>query len=104
MESPLTRSSRGFRRDRVRMKISPRIKDQFAMSHGGNHVGGQSEAHVSGPRTHTIGHAYPSADLIQRTIRVWEPRLGRSLTDEDARQIIWNMVGFFQVLHNWDLK
>ncbi len=46
--------------------------------------------------------SYPSADLIQHTIRVWEPRLGRPLSEEDARQILENVVGFFRVLHAWD--
>lgn len=48
--------------------------------------------------------SYPSADLIQHTIRVWQPRLGRSLSEEDARQILENVVGFFRVLDGWDRK
>ena len=47
---------------------------------------------------------YPSADLIQHTIRVWEPRLGRTLTEEDARQILDSVVGAFRVLHGWDYQ
>jgi hypothetical protein len=50
----------------------------------------------------THSRSYPSADLIQHTIRVWEPRLGRPLSEEDARQILENVVGFFRVLHGWD--
>lgn len=45
--------------------------------------------------------SYPSADLIQHTIRVWEPRLRRRLTEEDARRILENVVGFFHVLEAW---
>lgn len=45
--------------------------------------------------------SYPSVDLIQHTIRVWEPRLGRRLTEEDARRILENVVGFFHVLETW---
>ncbi len=52
----------------------------------------------------TPSSSYPSADLIQHTIRVWEPRLGRPLSEEDARQILENVVGFFRVLHGWDRK
>lgn len=52
----------------------------------------------------TLSRSYPSADLIQHTIRVWEPRLGRPLSEEDARQILENVVGFFHVLHGWDRK
>ena len=50
----------------------------------------------------TPSRSYPSADLIQHTIRVWGPRLGRPLSEEDARQILENVVGFFRVLHGWD--
>jgi hypothetical protein len=52
----------------------------------------------------TVRRCYPSADLIQHTIRVWEPRLGRPLSEEDARQILENVVGFFRVLHCWERK
>jgi len=48
--------------------------------------------------------SYPGADLIRHTIRVWEPRLGRSLSEEDARRILENVVGFFRVLHIWDRR
>lgn len=39
-----------------------------------------------------------------RTIEVWGPRSSRVLTEEDARQIIENMVGFFGVLIEWKAK
>lgn len=32
---------------------------------------------------------------------VFEPRAGRSLSDEDLREIQTNLVGFFLVLHEW---
>ncbi|TDR92997.1 hypothetical protein EV668_0242 [Enterovirga rhinocerotis] len=35
------------------------------------------------------------------TRQVWQPRLGRDLTDEDARQIMHNVTGFFGVLAEW---
>ena len=38
---------------------------------------------------------------IARTRQVWQPRLGRDLTDEDARQIMQNVTGFFGVLAEW---
>jgi hypothetical protein len=40
-------------------------------------------------------------DLIQRTRRIWQPRLGRDLSCEDARQIFENVSGFFGVLADW---
>jgi hypothetical protein len=38
---------------------------------------------------------------IVRTRQIWQPRLGRDLTDEDARQIMHNVNGFFGVLAEW---
>jgi hypothetical protein len=38
---------------------------------------------------------------VARTRKVWQPRLGRDLTDEDARQITLNFTGFFGVLAEW---
>jgi hypothetical protein len=40
-------------------------------------------------------------NLIERTLEVWVPRLGRERTHEDARQIVENMVGFFEILNEW---
>ena len=39
--------------------------------------------------------------LLARTREVWQPRLGRDLGDEDARQIMQNITGFFGVLTEW---
>ena len=38
---------------------------------------------------------------IDRTRKVWQPRTGRDLTDEDARQIVENITGFFSILAEW---
>lgn len=38
---------------------------------------------------------------IARTRQVWQPRMGRNLTDEDARHILHNATGFFGVLAEW---
>ena len=40
-------------------------------------------------------------NLIDRTRQVWQPRLGRDLTCEDARQIAENVTGFFALLVEW---
>ena len=40
-------------------------------------------------------------DLIDRTRTVWQPRIGRNLTDEDVRQIVENVSGFFKILRDW---
>ncbi len=38
---------------------------------------------------------------IARTREIWQPRMGRNLTGEDARQILHNATGFFGVLAEW---
>ena len=38
---------------------------------------------------------------IARSRRVWQPRIGCDLTDEDTGQIIHNVTGFFGVLAEW---
>jgi hypothetical protein len=40
-------------------------------------------------------------NLIDRTRQVWQPRLGRDLSREDARQIVENITGFFAILGEW---
>ena len=42
-----------------------------------------------------------SSPLISRTHKVWQSRLSRKLTDEDARQIAENVTGFFTILQGW---
>ena len=40
-------------------------------------------------------------DLIGRTREVWQPRLGRDLSRDEAKQIAANVTGFFAVLAEW---
>jgi hypothetical protein len=40
-------------------------------------------------------------NLIDKTIRLWQPRLVRNLSREDARQIAENVTGFFSILADW---
>jgi hypothetical protein len=42
--------------------------------------------------------------MIDRTRAVWQPRLGRDLTPDEARQISANLTGFFAVLAEWAHK
>ena len=42
-----------------------------------------------------------SNNLIEQTHKVWQPRLQRNLTDEDARQIAENVTSFFAILAEW---
>jgi hypothetical protein len=41
-------------------------------------------------------------EFIQETIDVWQPYSKEKLTEEDAREIIDNMTGFFALLNKWD--
>jgi hypothetical protein len=43
-------------------------------------------------------------ELIAATIEVWQPHSERKLTGEDARQIIENIVGFFDLLIAWSAE
>ena len=38
---------------------------------------------------------------VARTREIWQPRIGRNLTDQDARQILHSVTGFFCVLAEW---
>ncbi|CDX55612.1 conserved hypothetical protein [Mesorhizobium plurifarium] len=40
--------------------------------------------------------------FLERTTRLFEARLGRSLSTEDARQIVDNVSGFFRILAEWE--
>jgi hypothetical protein len=42
-------------------------------------------------------------ELLDLTIEVWQPLNSRQLSDEDAREILANITGFFGVLAGWDL-
>lgn len=42
-----------------------------------------------------------SRQLIDETIEVWQPYYDTKLTDEDAREIIENVAGFFGALMGW---
>ena len=49
-------------------------------------------------------HAYSiaeHADAIDRTCDVWQPRVGRDLSRDEAKQIAANVTGFFAVLAEW---
>jgi hypothetical protein len=40
-------------------------------------------------------------ELIGRTREVWQPRLGRDLSRDEAKQIAASVMGFFAVLAEW---
>lgn len=51
--------------------------------------------HLGVTNDNDIGHQ------VTRTRQVWQPRLGRDLADADARQILNDVTGFFDVLAEW---
>jgi hypothetical protein len=40
-------------------------------------------------------------NLVDRTRQVWQPRLGRDLSCEEARRTAENAAGFFAILVEW---
>ena len=40
-------------------------------------------------------------DQIERTCEVWQPRVGRELNRDEAKQIAANVTGFFSILAEW---
>ncbi len=41
-------------------------------------------------------------DLLNKTMQVWQPLCEEKLSEEDAREIIENIAGFFTILKKWD--
>ena len=55
--------------------------------------------------TNTHGNLFPSPELIKSTLDYWGPKYaerGEILTEEDAREIIFNLTGFFDTLAEID--
>jgi hypothetical protein len=42
-----------------------------------------------------------SPEIIEQTISVFKSRNGRVISEEDARQAVENISGFFRVLQEW---
>jgi hypothetical protein len=49
----------------------------------------------------SVKPSHANDNLIDRTRQVWQPRLGRDVSGEDARQIAENVTGFFAILGEW---
>lgn len=47
---------------------------------------------------------HQQSDIIEHTIAFWEKRTGEACSHEDARQIVANIAGFFDLLTEWDRK
>jgi hypothetical protein len=43
-----------------------------------------------------------SPNIIDETANFWSRRSGRAISQEDARQIVENVAGFFSVLSEWE--
>ena len=43
-----------------------------------------------------------SSEAVARTVAFWQPHTTRRLGCEDAREIVENLTGFFQLLQEWD--
>ena len=53
------------------------------------------------PRPRT--RKFPKPELIRRTMDEWQPHYAHRLTQEDAREIVNNAVGFFRILREWKI-
>ncbi len=42
--------------------------------------------------------------FIERTKKLWQLHADHPLTDEDAKRIIENAVGFFEILWEWEKR
>ena len=42
--------------------------------------------------------------FLEETVSFWQPHYSRPFTQEDARQAIANVTGFFTVLNEWSEK
>jgi hypothetical protein len=47
------------------------------------------------------GSSSVSTAFLDETIKFWQPQSERILTREDAREMVENVTGFFNILHEW---
>jgi hypothetical protein len=55
-------------------------------------------------RSQSEGKNERESVFTERTLDVWQSRSRRDLNCEDARQITENMIGFFRILLEWEVK
>ena len=58
-------------------------------------------------KTRPTENLFPSStvsqpNLVRHAVAFWEQRLGRTVTAEEAREMIENVVGYFTLLAKWD--
>ena len=66
---------------------------------GNERDGNRPDASIDGTPRHSRRF---SDELVEDARRVFQKRTTRTLTNEDARQMLENLVGYFTVLHEWD--
>jgi hypothetical protein len=42
--------------------------------------------------------------VLDKALEIWQTHSSRPLTREDAREIAENVVGFFRILQEWEVK
>jgi hypothetical protein len=50
---------------------------------------------------HDAANDHDTGKQIARTRQIWQPRLAHDPPDEESRQIIQNVTGFFDILAEW---
>ncbi|CAM8670940.1 hypothetical protein PX699_24515 [Sphingobium sp. H39-3-25] len=64
---------------------------------------GRENSGVDMPGEPSVRHSRRFSDqLVEKTRKLFQERTTRQLTNEDARQILENLTGFFRVLGEWD--
>ena len=64
-------------------------------------VGQEPAKILTGPWAAPGAPTAARAQLIEETIGLWQPRCPRPLSAEEARQMIENVAGFFNLLAQW---
>ena len=62
---------------------------------------GRGTGQSRGTPIQAIDEETSRAELIQKTLALWQPRTSRQLTEEDAEQMLDNAVGVFRLLLQW---
>ncbi|EKU73468.1 MULTISPECIES: hypothetical protein [Sphingomonadales] len=64
---------------------------------------GRDNSGIDVPGERSVRHSRRFSDqLVEKTRKLFQERTTRQLTNEDARQILENLTGFFRVLGEWD--
>ena len=64
----------------------------------------QPSAVLTGPWAGPDAPVLAREGLIEETVALWQPRCRRHVSQEEARQMIENVAGFFNLLARWEAE